>query len=272
MRQKRIYRLNLEDEAHLRRRVSIVLTPVRIWLGLSLIILLLIFVTALLLVYTPMRHLLPSYVPEAQRIEAQQALIRIDSLSRQVALTNAWIENYRRVSNPGRSVTDTEPADSISGDYDPDMLPDASPAEKQFVSAMDERERFNISVLAPLDADGMLFGPVSPHAYFPENSRKAVDPTILLTSDAPIQAVADGTVLAVYYHASMHGYTILIQHARGFVSSYSHAGTPLVVNGDAVNGGQPIAYPANPDSRATRWMQLRLWHNATPLVPYSFLQ
>ena len=240
MRQKRIYRLNLEDEAHLRRRVSLVLTPVRIWLGLSLIIILLLLITALLLAYTPLRHLLPSYVPEAQRIEAQQALIRIDSLSRQVALTNAWIENYRRISNPGRSVTDTEPADSISGDYDPDMLPDALPAEKRFVSAMDERERFNISVLAPLDA--------------------------------PIQAVADGTVLAVYYHASMHGYTILIQHARGFVSSYSHVGTPLVVNGDAVNGGQPIAYPANPDSRATRWMQLRLWHNATPLVPYSFLQ
>ena len=89
MRQKRIYRLNLEDEAHLRRRVSLVLTPVRIWLGLSLIIILLLLITALLLAYTPLRHLLPSYVPEAQRIEAQQALIRIDSLSRQVALTNA---------------------------------------------------------------------------------------------------------------------------------------------------------------------------------------
>lgn len=272
MKQKRIYRLNLEDEAHLRRRVSLVLTPVRICLGLALIIMLLILVTALLLAYTPLRQLLPSYVPEAQRIEAQQAMMRIDSLSRQVALTNAWIDNYRRVSNPGHYVTHTESADSITGDYDPDMLPDASPAEKRFVSAMDERERFNISVLAPLDADGMLFVPVSPHAYFPENSRKATDPTILLASDAPIQAVADGTVLAVYYHASMHGYTILIQHARGFVSSYSHVGTPLVVNGDAVNGGQPIAYPANPDSRSTRWLQLRLWHNATTLVPYSFLQ
>lgn len=271
MRQKRIYRLNLEDEAHQRRHFSLVLTPTRIWLGLSLLVLLLILVTALLLVYTPMHRLLPSYVPEARRIEAQQALMRIDSLSRQVQMTNAWIENYRRASEPERPAMDTASTPTPAGDYDPDMLPDASPAEKRFVSAMDERERFNISVLAPLDADGMLFVPVSPHAYFPENARKAVDPTILLTSDAPVQAVADGTVLAVYYHASVHGYTILIQHARGFVSSYSHLGTPLVVNGDAVNGGQPIAYPANPDSRTSRWMQLRLWHNATPLVPYSFL-
>lgn len=271
MRQKRIYRLNLEDEAHQRRRVSLVLTPLRIWLGLSFIILLLIFITAMLLAYTPMRHLLPSYVPEARRIEARQALMRIDSLSRQVQMTNAWIENYRRASNPERARTDTASNRTPAGEYDPNMLPDASPAEKRFVSAMDERERFNISVLAPLDADGMLFVPVSPHAYFPESARKVTDPTILLTSDSPIQAVADGSVLAVYYHASMHGYTILIQHARGFVSSYSHVGTPLVVNGDAVNGGQPIAYPPGPDSRATRWIQLRLWHNATPLVPYSFL-
>lgn len=87
--------------------------------------------------------------------------------------------------------------------------------------------------------------------------------------DTPVQAIADGTVLAVFYNAS--GHNVMVQHARGFVSGYSHLGTPMVVAGDDVSAGQPLASAPAPDRHAARWIQLRIWHNGSSLIPYNVI-
>ena len=93
---------------------------------------------------------------------------------------------------------------------------------------------------------------------------------VLLLSESPVQAIADGTVLAIY-SVPGHGNTLLVQHGRGFVSSISHAGQPLVNVGDAVNVGQPLAFAPAPDARNARWVTLRIWHNGTSLIPYDII-
>lgn len=261
--------LRLDDEAYQRTRFSLRIRPLYMWLFVTLFIAVLLVLAGSFIIMSPLNRLLPDYLPESQRIASQQAIMRLDSMSNVLAANEAWLRNFRRVTD-----IDRQPADSAAyardpEEYNPDSIPDASPLERQFVNAMEERERFNISVLAPLDADGMLFVPVAAQAYFDANARKASDPTILLPTDSPLQAIADGSVLAVFYNTQARGYTILLQHARGFVSAYAHVGSPLIVTGDAVSAGQPIALAPAPDNRAARWIQLRIWHNGTALIPYK---
>lgn len=223
-----------------------------------------------LLRWTPMRNLLPGHITDAQRVESQTSLLRIDSLSDALARNQAWIANFISVTDTRRQPTDSTRYAALSGAYDPDSLADATPLEKRFVSGMEERERFNISVLAPLDADGMSFAPVASGAVTTAATRKSTESEIIVQGDIPVQAIADGTVLAIF-HSPSHGYTVLVQHGRGFVSSISHLGSPLVNSGDPVSCGQPLAFAPAPDSRALRRVMLRIWHNGTPLVPYDIL-
>lgn len=271
MKEKHRYTLRLEDQAYQRTRFSFRLRPLYIYLFLALLLVLTLTAGALLMLFTPLNRLMPDYLTDSQRLASQQAIMRVDSLTGILARNHAWLTNFQRLTD-----TDRQPVDSAlyardPGEYNPDSIPDASPQERRFVNALEERERFNISVLAPLDADGMMFVPVATRAYFDADARKASDPTVLLTFDSPVQAIADGTVLAVFFNSRALGQSVLVQHARGFVSGYYHLGTPMVVPGDAVNAGQPLASAPAPDRRGRRWIQLRIWHNGTALTPYKVI-
>lgn len=263
------YRIIIEDESRLQTLFSHRINRLWAWLLPLICLSVMILLGTAIMMFTPLHRILPGYLKESQRTQSQQSVLKIDSIAMTMEQNQQWINNILEVTN-----TDRMPGDSISyagklGGYDPDSLPDARPLEKRFVSAMEERERFNISVLAPLDADGMLFSPVAPNMIYASESRQSTTPVILLSSDSPIQAIADGIVLASY--ADNRGYTLVLQHSRGFASAYYHLGTPLVSTGDVVNAGQNIAFAPNPDARHSRWISLRIWHNGTPTPPASLL-
>lgn len=225
----------------------------------------------IIIMITPLHRLLPGYLKESLRVESQQSAIRIDSLSQILDKNQLWIDNLLTVTNTQRQSKDSINYAGSLGTYNPDSLLDAGIRESKFVSSMEERERFNISVLAPLDADGMMFSPVAPNALIASQTRNSTTPQIILPSDSPIQSIADGSVLATYISPALGGNCILVQHARGFVSAYYHTGNPLVTSGDAVNAGQAIALAPKPDSKNSRWINLKIWYNGTPTPPADFI-
>lgn len=268
---KRYYKISIEDEAHLytvaQRRIPVVI----LWLSLALVAVLVLFALMFLVLWSPLGNDLPISIAESRRVEMQQTAIRIDSLSQILEHNRAWFDNFAKVTNLNREPSDSAAYARIVGEYNPDQLADASLSERNFVSSMEERERFNISVLAPLDADGMAFAPVNPHVLFESSSRNSSAPRLIIPDNSPIQTIADGTVLAAFRSPGMQGFTILVQHGRGFVSGYFHTGTPLVTAGDVVNAGQPLSFSPDPDKSATRWIDLRIWHNGTTLIPAQLI-
>lgn len=232
----------------------------------------LILVAIILLWWTPLYRILPDRMGRGERLASQQSIMRIDSLNQVVAHNQVWIDNFSRVTDMQRTTGDSAAYAHVAGEYNPDSLPDASPLEARFVSSMEERERFNISVLAPLDADGMVFSPAAAQSVITSDTRKEREARLVMLADSPVMSIADGTVLAVYGSGAPDGYTVVVQHGRGFVSFYSHLGAPMVSGGDAVNGGQPIAFAPKPDARAARWINLKIWHNGTSLIPADILK
>ena len=126
-------------------------------------------------------------------------------------------------------------------------------------------------MLAPLAADGMMFFPVSDSGIFSSASRTEEKGYVIMPDEEAVKCVADGSILASYYSASGSGYVIIIQHAKGFVTRIARVGSPMVSAGDAVTGGQVIALAPSPDAKGKRYVEVMMWHNGLPLIPYEYI-
>lgn len=271
MRQLTKYRIKVENESTLTDVVSLRISAPAALLAALFILGIAVLISGALIAYTPLRNLLPGYLKESQRAATEEGLMRLDSVMAVYERNQAYIDNILRVTDENRESSDSAALTPVSRELTADSLMKAGPAEQKFVSQMEERERFNISVLAPLAAEDLLFSPVSSEGVFTEESRKSTEGEIILARGASVQSAADGTVVALYYSAPLRGYVIVVQHGRGFLTSYTHTGTPLVGVGDMVNSGQAIALAPSPDARDTRRVMVRVWHNGSALVPYDYL-
>lgn len=271
MKAKKRYRLILEDESHLQTVASRRFKPWQFWLGLVILFLVFLLISGMILSLTPLRTLLPGYMKGEQRSETVESMLRLDSLESSYAANQAFIDNYFKVLDTNRTPTDSASIAPTDHELTADSLQGAGVREKQFVSQMEERERFNISVLAPLAADGLMFSPVASDGIYSEEGKLSEAPIVLLPNESGIRSVADGSVIALYYSPAERGYVIVVQHARGFVSSYTHVGTPLTSVGDAVQSGQMVALAPKPDSKGRRYITVRMWHNGVAVTPYTYI-
>lgn len=271
MKFRKRYRLQLEDEAYLRTVVETEFSAAALWTVVAGAVVLFLLLAGLIIFVTPLRTLLPGYMKESQRAATEENLLRLDSLQEAYRQKQEYIDNFLRVIDSDRLPTDSLSVSRQSLEMTGDSLMTSSERERRFVSDMAKRERYNISVLAPLAADGIMFNPVNSEGVFTSDSRDSEEGKVLLGVDAAIQSPADGSVLAVYYSAADRGYAILVQHQRGFVSAVARTGTPLVGTGDEVSAGQMIALPPTPDSHGRRYVTVRMWHNGLPIAPYKYI-
>lgn len=271
MRQQRKYKFTIEDETHLCEVASGRFTRIGFCAAAAGLFTAFLLCSGVIIWLTPLRTLLPGYLKESQRSATEEGLLRLDSLMEAFEVNNTYIENYLRVTDTERTPADSASVTPASRDLTSDSLMTASSAEQRFVSQMEERERFNISVLAPLAADGITFSPVTADGIFTSASRTEEEGEIIMPADESIQCAADGSVIALYHSIPDHGYVIVVQHPRGFASSYAGTGTPLVGIGDNVSSGQIIALSPSPDSKGVRKFRVRMWHNGLAIVPYDYL-
>ena len=271
MNRHRKFRIRIDDESHLSTLADITLSPAAAVAPAVALFAAMLLIAGAIVTLTPLRTLLPGYLNESQRVASEENILRLDSLREKYSKNQKFIDNYLRVTDIDRTVSDSVAFDTDVRELTPDSLLPALPAERKFMTSMEERERFNISVLAPLAADGMLFSPVTADGIFTADSRSEEAGIIIVPEGTSVQSAADGTVVGVYYSPSERGYAILVQHHKGFLSGYYGVGTPLVSTADAIDSGQIIALSPEPDSRNRRTFTVRLWHNGLPVVPYEYV-
>lgn len=271
MRIIRKYRIRIEDESHLTEVASRIVTPLQFWGALISVMILMFLLAGLTIAFTPLRTLLPGYMKASQRSATEEAILRLDSLQEAYDANQAYIDNFMRITDINRIPSDSAGMTAPENALTADSLTGPSANEERFVSQMEERERFNISVLAPLAADGIMFAPINETVIFTKDSQNSDEATIIIAGDGGIGCVADGSIVAKYYSPTEKGWVIVMQHNRGFLSSYSHLGQLMVDVGDEVNAGQMIAMVPNPDSKGKRYIKLRMWHNGLPIHPYDYV-
>ena len=271
MKAKKRYRISIEDESRLRPLASVSASPARLWAAGIAAVLLLTALTALLIMATPIRTLMPGYLKKGERSEAKQGLLRIDSIRDAYRINEIYLSNILTLLDTDRQPTDSQLNVTTPNELPPDSLLPASPREIEFINRMKDREQYNVSILAPLAADQLRIYPVAVGAGMAEQQLSATQPRILTPKGSPICAAADGRVLAIQNPAPEGGSAIVIQHDSGFASRYSHLGTPAVAPGAHVDGGSVIAHGASGGAVGPGFFFMEMWYDGNPVEPGKFL-
>lgn len=265
------YRIKVENESRLETIADLSFTRVTFIFSSIVAFVILLIISGAIIMVTPLRTLLPGYMKQSQRSATEENLMRLDSVLAVYQQNQAYFDSYFKAMDVDRIPNDSAGVAMNSRNLSSDSLITASSAESSFVKMMEERERFNISVLAPLAADGIMFSPIADGSIFTNASRNSNKGTVILPPDEPIRAPADGTVLALYYSVAENGYVAIIQHSKGFVSKIAGLGSPVVANGDIITGNQVIALSPKSDSKGHRLVYVSMWHNALPVIPFEYI-
>lgn len=173
----------------------------------------------------------------ARRADYIDTAIRVDSLAAHVSQNDAYASNIMAVLQSKASPVAA--TDTLRQPTPPDMplsVLDASEAERTFVQQIEAEERFNISVLTPIAAEGMIFMP----------------PT---AAGGWCDAIYRGTVTTICFTAGLA--TIVVQHPNDFLSIYRNLSEVLTCEGAKVSAGQRLGRGDN--------AAFELWHNGAKL-------
>lgn len=266
---RRRYRLQLVDESRLERVASVRAGHWRIVLAVLLLMGLGAGVAVLLMLFTPVKRQMPGNLTGDDRAVAMRALMRMDSLEASLQVNQAFMDNVATLLD-----TDRAPADSAASRGNPrtglslDSLIGSSARERKFVAMMEESEKYNLKVLSPLAAEGMIWADPMPDGIVLETTRTLPQLRFIVPVEGNVLAIADGRVIDRYFDTNAHAYVLTLQHAQGFVSRYSLLPEPLVVKGDQVWAGQRLT---GPFGRKQRQMSIEMWRDGTPLVPAEYV-
>lgn len=224
----------------------------------------------MIFVYTPLRGVLPVGMSYDLREDYDDMSLRLDSIIEAQRITEAYAANIERVLG---QIDDADTVIVAVDEEAPKVLPldsliEASAAERSFVSRFEQTERYNLSVLAPIVAEGMMFFPPVSGIAADDRVSDAGIPSIAVTAAkaTPVSAVYRGTVVNSYYTTG-RGLTLVVQHPNDFVSIYSGLAETFATRGDKVNAGSRLGLA---DGRKYP-MTFELWHNGSPLPPRDYV-
>ncbi|MDE6300231.1 MAG: M23 family metallopeptidase [Muribaculaceae bacterium] len=195
-----------------------------------------------ILAFTPAGRLLPGRLAPEERAMYADMAVRADSLERVVGVINNYASNIRAILNDSVTPDPTEllPAQSA------DSLAGASEAELRFVQQFEQKERFKLSVLTPLAADGMIFEqPFTPQA-----------------GGTAVSAIFRGTVISSQWMPE-GWWSVTVQHPNDFLSVYAPLTDVYVSKGARVVAGQRIGTGSSPS--------LELWHAGSEIDPTQYI-
>lgn len=262
------FRLTFINENTFSEVWTVKMTQTRVVLLIVAIAISIACIMATLIAFTPIRTLLPGYLKTSQRQENIINSMRIDSLTTQVDINNAYLLNITDILTDNVKSEDiTVPNDSALKVIPVDSIMVASSAERQFIQQFEADEQYNLSVLAPLVAEGMLFyAPVS-GASIDDRSVNEMSLSLIVPALSSVSAVYAGTVIDAYSDA-IKGNVIIVQHPNDFLSKYVGVGEILCHVGAKVVAGQRIGII----SRNTQpRFAFELWHKGTALQPLDYI-
>ena len=271
---KNRYRLIIYNDSTFQTVWSTKLTRINVFLIGGMGSLLLIFLTVLIIAYTPIRELIPGYPSGDVRKLMIRNAIMVDSLEQQLQLRDHYFEKIRILVEGGvPEETDyipdsmERPVEMTFQTYNHDSIFQQNLLEEQLDLSLQKGES-NQTSLSRIHFFTPLKGVVS--EKFDKNiDHFAVD--VVGLPNSRISAVLAGTVIFAGWTVEA-GYVIYIQHANDLISVYKHNAELLKKTGDRVEAGEAIAFMGNTGELTTGpHLHFELWHKGTPLDPVQYI-
>ena len=264
------FRLTFINENSFNEVWSIKMTQTRVILSIIAIVIAIGCIVSTIIVSTPIRTLLPGYLKSSQRQENIINSMRIDSLSTNVSINNAYLSNIINILTD--NIDSTLTSTSLNSDtikFIPiDSIINSSSVERQFIQQFEAQEKFNLSVLAPIVAEGMMFYTPIYGASIKESS-SPLSVELITPTNSPISTIYNGTIIDSYYLPSI-GNVIIIQHPNDFISKYMGINETFALKGDKVTTGQRIGI-SHQSGKNKQPFTFELWHKGTQLNPLDYI-
>lgn len=275
------HRLVITDESTHAHIFEMLLTPRRLFVVITTSAFVLIFLTTMLIAFTPLRVYVPGYTnPDEYRLYKKMAN-RVDSLENALSQNQQYLDNFFNVLNGVVKVEETDETNEKVASRQKEK-------EEIVKSALDEidhkADQISMKIMdkgvkttMPLNQKATLRSiSLSPPAVgvvsklFSMNEKHfGID--IKNEKGTPISSVASGIVLYVGY-TPKEGNIIMIQHSGDLISIYKSAESILKKMGDKVNIGDLIATMGNTGLESKQdQLHFELWYNGIPINPIEYM-
>ena len=266
-------RLVILNEDTFEEIFSLKLNLMNVFVGVTVISIVMIALTTYIIAFTPLREYIPGYASTKLKREATENAIKTDSLQKAFDANNAYLASVKKVLTGDLetaqlnrdSITAAEHNQAVATHFEP------TEAEMKLRGQVALEDKYNLFEKAQPKVNLVLFAPVKGHiieAYNPKN--KNFDVAVALPKDTPVKSVAAGTVLFADWTPT-NGNVIIIRHNDGIISVYKKAATLTKEQGDTVKSGEAIAIAGESTGGQGIRMEFELWKDGYPINPTQFI-
>ncbi|SHF22386.1 murein hydrolase activator EnvC family protein [Dysgonomonas macrotermitis] len=256
---------------------------------------LLMVVSSVIIISTPLRNYLPGYLDSEIREQAIKTAMRADSLEQQQLYQNAYLQNIKDIFEGKVQPESQSKVDTVMIAEDDKSLQSTS-RERKYRQEYEEAEKYNLSSISTNDmtpTEGVtFFRPIRGVITSRFNPSLRQYGLQIAAAGENIVATLEGSVVFAGYDPDA-GYMLQIQHKNGFVSVYKGASMLLKKTGDKARTGEAIAIISSSDkekaddktdknkekdknkkekeSATKRILQFELWYKGSPVNPELYI-
>lgn len=286
------YRLVIMNDETFEEVSSLKLTPLRVYVFLSSLVVGTAILITVLIVYTPLKRYIPGYGDLQRDSEIAELTSKVAGLEEEIKAHRAYNENFRKIL-VGDMADMTE--DAVKKNSQPAAPGDTKESSKtpKNVPRIDEDEALRVAV-----ADGTFSGggeatpnvlnpiitrekPLEQHVFMPPVSGEVMSPfdlqknhfglDVAAPKNTAVKAAADGVVISAGYTVET-GYSIAIQHPNNVVTMYKHNSVLLKKAGSTVKAGEAIAIIGNSgESTSGPHLHFELWYKGRAVNPSDYI-
>lgn len=269
------YKLSVINETSYEEVFNFRLSQLHVLTALSVLAVILVVLTILLIAFTDLREFIPGYPDGNMRQMIAQNALRVDSLEDELLKRDRFFKSIQLVLN-GEDTTSLKHSREDTARYRNDTIRfQISEQENEFRAAIEERERFNLSL-------GMKEQNHDYYHFFPpvegivtqsfDEKKRHYGTDIVAKANAKVAAVLDGVVIFTDWTVKT-GYVIQVQHTNDLISIYKHNSILLKKQGDYVRAGEVLGVVGNTGEESSGpHLHFELWRAGNPLNPENFIK
>lgn len=266
------YRLVILNEETFEERFSFKLNRLNVFVTSTILALFLILTTTVIIAFTPLREYIPGYSSTTLKRKSTILAYKTDSLQRIIDLNEQYLTSIKKVlTGDVKSVNFNKDSLIEVAQTDPSVLIRTSRKDSLLRQQVAQEDKYN-PLVGNREQQYTLFAPVSgtiSAAYDSKAKHYAVD--IVTAKDAPVKAVADGTVIFAEWTAQT-GNVIILKHSNNLISVYKHNAMLTKGEGERVSAGEVIATVGSTGELTTGpHLHFELWRDGIPVNPINYI-
>lgn len=274
------YRLVFMTDDTLEERFTFRLSRMNVFVALGTLVIVLIFLTTVLIAFTPLREYIPGYTNVGLTKRLYQLQLKTDSIEQSLAAKEKFIDNLRSVID-GRDLTEDRPVTEDSVKKYRSVTLRRSAEDSLLRLEVENQNRYNLFRTEAMESSAQKKTPIGSVLFFaplkgivtngfnPAERHYGVD--IVARQNEAVKSVLDGTVILANWTLET-GYVIAVQHSRNMISLYKHNSAILKKTGDYVRAGEPIAIIGETGELVTGpHLHFELWYDGNPVDPKEYI-